>query len=130
MKLEMSEESFAACSSPVRTTTVRGSALRSACGELRGGDALLRRDVEQVELPSFLKRCCAVGTSKPASVAPPIPAAFASWMIPASFRCSTGPSAWIPIVSPTRNFPFFAAVPVDHDLARRRPRSLEQRAAG
>ena len=52
-------------------------------------------------LPSLSKRRCAVGRSKPASVAPPSEEAEPKWMIPEIRSRSTGPTAWTPTSWPT-----------------------------
>ena len=50
--------------------------------------------------PSFSKSRCAVGRSKPASVAPPMERSEPNSTIPEMRRRSTGPSTWTPISSP------------------------------
>ena len=59
-------------------------------------------------LPTFLKRRCAVGRSKPASVAPPIEIDALSRTMPETLSLSTGPSAWTPTTSPILKFSSFA----------------------
>ena len=51
-------------------------------------------------LPSLSKSRCAVGRSKPASVAPPIGRTEPNLTSPEIRSCSTGPSAWTPIRLP------------------------------
>ena len=52
-------------------------------------------------LPSLSKSRCAVGRSKPASVAPPIESTEPNLTSPEIRSVSTGPSTWTPIESPT-----------------------------
>ncbi len=85
---------------PVRTS-VSGGRIPSTCPrssscDVSGFDAIAISS----SFPSLRRRRCAVGRSKPASVAPPIESPDENCMIPESSRRSTGPSACTPIVSP------------------------------
>ena len=99
--------------------TCGGSTGRELASELRGDDARLRGDRDLVERPALSKRRCAVGRSKPASVAPPIVDDVAEpddARTSSPLRPARRPAT--PIVSPTREVLLLRPSP-----GRSRPRS-------
>ena len=99
------------------------SAERSCCV----GDAGLGGDRDLVELPAFSNSRCAVGRSKPASVAPPIVETGAELHDPGDpeplDRAPRPGRRW----SRRSRSPPCRPSPVDHDLVRPGPRALDER---
>ncbi len=96
----VSAASSCACASPVRACASGGrigSISESSCWSETPGFAATAISSRR---PSFSKSRCAVGRSKPASVAPPIERSEPNSTIPEIRRRSTGPSTWTPISSP------------------------------
>ena len=111
MNAFVSFASSAACSAPVRTC-VAGGQDRADLGDelLRARRRLRRRPGSRRACPPCANSCCAVGRSKPASVAPPIVATEPNLTMPGDLATARpGPRPATPIVSPTVKS-FFAAV--------------------
>ena len=98
----MSRASSFACAWPVRTCVLCGSTLRTDASSR----AVLVPAFAEIRIassrPCFPNSCCAVGTSKIASVAPPIDETAPNFAMPVIRNCWTAPVACTPIVSPTR----------------------------
>ncbi len=102
MKLLTSEASSDACAVPLRTCVPGGRIERTEASSFTSGTSGFEAIRIASSLPCLPKRSCAVGRSKPASVAPPIVARSpVNLTMPEMWKIRTGPSDWIPIVSPT-----------------------------
>jgi hypothetical protein len=111
MNESVSLASSAACSAPVRTSAFAGRiVLIWATRSLSETFGLAPTSISS-NWSGLSKRLCAVGTSKPASVAPPrLAEPEPNLTRPEILNLTTGPSAWTPITSPTAKCSFFAVV--------------------
>ena len=75
--------------------------------------------------PGFLKSRCAVGRSKPASVAPPMVRPELNWTMPETRRCCDRALGLHADRLPDREVLLRSGLLVDHDLVRLRPRALD-----
>ena len=108
MKSFVSAASSAACSLPVLHLRGRRQDPLDLATSWASGTSGFAATAISSSWPTFLNSRCAVGRSKPASVAPPIVRPELNWTMPETFRCWTGPSACTPIVSPTAKSSFDA----------------------
>ena len=101
MNSSVPSASSAACAVPVRTCTVGGRICSISDTSWDGETPGLPATRIWSSLPTLWKSRCAVGRSKPASVAPPIESTEPNLTIPETWSVSTGPSTWTPSVEPT-----------------------------
>ncbi len=101
MNESVSAASFAACWAPVRACASGGSTPFTSCSSVVGVTPGLPSSAISSKRPVLSKSRCAVGRSKPASVAPPMVLEEPSRTVPEIRNCSTGPRACTPIVCPT-----------------------------
>ncbi len=90
-----------ACCAPVRAWACGGSTGFTSRSSFAGvTPALAASEISSNRSP-LLKSCCAVGSAKPASVAPPRALDPPNLTMPDTWNCCTGPCVWTPTVSPT-----------------------------
>ena len=94
----VSEASSCACCEPVFACAVGGRIARTFLRSCASDTPGFAATAISSSLPGLSNSFCAVGTSKPASVAPPIVETEPNLISPETRRRVTGPSAWTPIV--------------------------------
>ena len=100
----VSSASSFACSDASLTSAVGGRIFRMSSTSFSCGTPGAAATAISSSLPSLSKIRCAIGRSKPASVAPPIVETDPNRKNPEMRRRSTGPSPWTPTVWPISKF--------------------------